>query len=461
MIAAHGATVTITNEMIRIVPTALTASLTGHSGDVAIAVAEVRAVDVAAGDSWDDSVVTISTATEETRVYFPPGAVSDAEELARAVAAAQSGEAPAESSQSDALPGLDFVAFDVETANGNWGSICQLGAVKFIDGVETERVSWLCCPPPGLDTFDPFNVNIHGISHDDVAAEPAFAERVGDLVSFIGDLPIVAHNAQFDATALRQACVASGVDVPHILFACTLAQSRASSLGVRDHKLPTVSEHLGVTLDKHHDACADAAACGEVLVELARRAGHSGSVMDFIHATGFTLGVIEPGRVVPVLRDRSGASRAMQAARVEKISGGADPQAADISPAPEVSGAGTDQPAQRRGPAPWQSVATPDTIPDANEDADPSHPLYGQNVTLTGEFEPFDKGTLWSGIAEAGGHVGKNVTKKTTILVAGEWATMTSKEKRARELQEKGQDIEIWPGDKLLSVLGLDEQPPF
>ena len=101
-------------------------------------------------------------------------------------------------------------------------------------------------------------------------------------------------------------------------------------------------------------------------------------------------------------------------------------------------------------------MATPDTIPEPATNADPNAPLYGQNVTLTGEFEPYDKGELWNGIAAQGGQVGKNVTKKTTILVAGAWATMTSKEKRARELMEKGQDIEIWPAEKLFSVLDLE-----
>lgn len=80
---------------------------------------------------------------------------------------------------------------------------------------------------------------------------------------------------------------------------------------------------------------------------------------------------------------------------------------------------------------------------------------------MTGEFEPFDKGLLWRGIAERGGQVGKNVTKKTTILVLGEWATKTSKEKRAEELIEKGQEIQLWPASKLLEELQLDAQPPF
>ncbi len=108
-------------------------------------------------------------------------------------------------------------------------------------------------------------------------------------------------------------------------------------------------------------------------------------------------------------------------------------------------GAGTDFRDQTRaagakkkkpsGPAPWQAVATPDTIPEPNPDADPEGALYGQHVTLTGDFDPFDKGVLWQGIAERGGQVAKNVTKKSTLLIVGEWAKKTSKEKRAEELQ--------------------------
>ena len=57
--------------------------------------------------------------------------------------------------------------------------------------------------------------------------------------------------------------------------------------------------------------------------------------------------------------------------------------------------------------------------------------------------------------------MGKNVTKKTTLLVVGEWAKKTSKEKRAEELQEKGQDITMWSGAQLFSELELDAEPPF
>lgn len=242
-----------------------------------------------------------------------------------------------------------------------------------------------------------------------------------------------------------------------MLFACTLAQARATKLDVANHRLPTLAEYFGVELANHHDACEDAAACAGVMVGLAREARHEGSLMSFIHDSGFTLGSIADDRVTPVLRDRSGAGRAMQAERA----GESVAAAVQATAEPRGSNQGGPKASRSKKPAPWQSVATPDEIPEPNPQADPDSPLYGEHVTLTGEFDPFDKGQLWAGIAELGAQVGKNVTKKTTVLVTGEWATMTSKEKRARELQEKGQEIQIWPAEKLLSVLGFDEQPPF
>ena len=107
-----------------------------------------------------------------------------------------------------------------------------------------------------------------------------------------------------------------------------------------------------------------------------------------------------------------------------------------------------------RRPAPWEKVATPDEVPEANPDADIDNPIFGQNVTVTGDVEPYDKGEVWDMIAEAGGTVGKNVTKKTTMLVVGEWASMTSKEKRARELQDKGQEIKILSFAEFLKAVG-------
>lgn len=109
---------------------------------------------------------------------------------------------------------------------------------------------------------------------------------------------------------------------------------------------------------------------------------------------------------------------------------------------------------KKRQPAPWAKVATPDEVPEANKDADIDGPIYGQVVCVTGDVEPYDKGDVWDMIASRGGTVAKNVTKKTTMLIVGEWSSMTTKEKRARELKDKGQEIQIVPFAEFLEMAG-------
>jgi DNA polymerase-3 subunit epsilon len=54
---------------------------------------------------------------------------------------------------------MDFVALDVETANADSSSICQIGLATFEDGCLVDEWSTLVNPE---DYFDPFNVSIHG-----------------------------------------------------------------------------------------------------------------------------------------------------------------------------------------------------------------------------------------------------------------------------------------------------------
>ena len=107
--------------------------------------------------------------------------------------------------------------------------------------------------------------------------------------------------------------------------------------------------------------------------------------------------------------------------------------------------------------APWDRVATPDKVPEQNTEADVDGPVFGETVVITGDVDPYSKGEVWDMLADAGAIVAKNVTKKTTLLILGEWATVTSKEKRARELQEQGQELAIWTFEELLHKLGVQD----
>lgn len=492
MIAAHGATITLDGSTLTITYSPLLTALS-QSGDHTrvIDLTSVTGVEVTTPSALSCGTVEL-TGDTSTVITFSPNQAQQAQALATDIttilgggiptmlAGGESGDPGASGIDGtdgvDEIDGFDFIAFDVETANNDWGSICQIGLVRYENGVEVESASWLCTPPEPLNFFEPANIAIHGITAEQVAGEPGFAEVLPKMVDFVGGLPLVAHNAQFDFTAISRACAAAGITTPVFNFGCSLALSRSSRLKFHNHRLPTVAQALGVELRKHHDATEDARACAGITIELARRQHHQGGFIDFIHGQGFTLGSLDTERVYPVLRDRSGANVSLQRRRLgldARVVGTPTTPTTSTTPAPAATGGRAEdeaststppKPAARekpRGRAPWDKVSTPEVIPDPNPDADPNGLLFGQNVTLTGDFEPYEKGALWQRIADQGGQVGKNVTRKTTILVAGPWATITSKQKRAEELKEKGQDIQIWDDKQLFAALGLDEQPPF
>ena len=64
---------------------------------------------------------------------------------------------------------MRFISLDVETANADMASICQIGAAKFVDG--QIAAEWKTYIDP-KDYFSPVNVSIHGINEDAVRGAP-------------------------------------------------------------------------------------------------------------------------------------------------------------------------------------------------------------------------------------------------------------------------------------------------
>lgn len=79
---------------------------------------------------------------------------------------------------------MEFVAIDVETANANMASICQIGLAKYKDGVLQKEWSSLINPE---DYFDFINVGIHGITEESVANSPVLSEVYDTLFEFMSD----------------------------------------------------------------------------------------------------------------------------------------------------------------------------------------------------------------------------------------------------------------------------------
>ena len=173
------------------------------------------------------------------------------------------------------IPGLDFVAVDVETANRKRGSVCAIGLARVRDGVVVKTRSWLVRPPEaesaGFGAFDLRCVDVHGITPSRVAGEPRFSDRYDALIRGLADDLLVAHNATFDRTALTAACAAEDLPGPGNRWLCTVVESRRvlAQVPLPDHRLPTVDAALGITQIRHHEAGDDAKVAALVRIELA------------------------------------------------------------------------------------------------------------------------------------------------------------------------------------------------
>ena len=143
MITAHGATLTVTNDSLTITPTALAASLRGSSASREVAITDIKHTSVTPGDVWTRTRVDIDAGENSLAIWFAPGDEDGPAELTELLDEAKRGDAPATDTVAGGagIPGFSFVGFDVETANRRWGSICQIGLVKIVDGEEVDRAS--------------------------------------------------------------------------------------------------------------------------------------------------------------------------------------------------------------------------------------------------------------------------------------------------------------------------------
>ena len=96
---------------------------------------------------------------------------------------------------------MKFVAVDVETANADRSSICQIGLAVFCDGQLVGEWSSLVNPEAG---FDAINVSIHGINGNAVRGQPSLPELERDLRQRLDGAIVVSHT-QFDRVSLSRA----------------------------------------------------------------------------------------------------------------------------------------------------------------------------------------------------------------------------------------------------------------
>ncbi|MEA3033706.1 MAG: polymerase subunit epsilon [Sphingomonadales bacterium] len=163
------------------------------------------------------------------------------------------------------------IVFDTETTGLSplaGDRIVEIGCVELVNRVETGRHFHAYFNP---DRPMPSGAEaVHGLSDAFLADKPRFDERVEELIDFLGDCPLVAHNASFDFGFLNHelnncgrplVCLGRMVD--------TLQLARARHPGAK-HSLDALCTRFGVdrSLRIKHGALIDAQLLAQCYVEL-------------------------------------------------------------------------------------------------------------------------------------------------------------------------------------------------
>lgn len=287
-----------------------------------------------------------------------------------------------------------FIAIDVETANRQQGSICQIGLACFDDGVLAWQ--WSALVDPEGD-FEPFNIDIHGITPERVAGAATWPSVVA---CSLREQTIASHT-RFDQIALASASQRYGLELPACRWIDSHAIARQVWPEMGRHRLRDLCEVLGIALN-HHDALSDAMACGRIIL-----AG--------MEASGLALEQLIARQAPPRPWSRHSKS------------------------------------ARRRGERHQRDYVASGA---------PGRPLSGHVVVFTGAFEG-GKRAIGERAAAAGCDVDENFAKsRTTILVVGrrdpaDWggAEKSSKHRRAEEALAEGHKLEIMSEDQFRNLL--------
>jgi DNA polymerase-3 subunit epsilon len=108
---------------------------------------------------------------------------------------------------------------------------------------------------------------IHNITDDMVVSSPKLVEVLSEFKDFLGELPIVAHNAKFDLGFIVMGLQREKIKLSSALIYCSCKTARITHKEITNHKLGTLVKELNIPLVNHHRALDDAYASLMVFIK--------------------------------------------------------------------------------------------------------------------------------------------------------------------------------------------------
>lgn len=313
---------------------------------------------------------------------------------------------------------MEFVVIDFETANRARSSACEIGLVKVSEGKVVDRFSSLIKPHKNFRHFEPMNVVIHGITSNVVKDAPEIDVIWGQIADFIGESPLIAHNAAFDMGVFRATAELYKLDLPTVDVYCTLVLSR-KLLSLVSYSLPWVADELGINFEHNHRALDDALGTAEVTLALLERSNLN-SLLSLAEKYRVAPGKIGPGKYISTHslsnHQKAFSTRAEMDSYISNLSAG-------------------------------------DYLLDDD--------FIGKEVIFTGKLMSMTREEAQKLVIRAGGTSGPGVTKRTSMLVFGQQdasqlspgAELSAKFQKALKLLNAGQKIEVVDEQTFLQLL--------
>ena len=148
------------------------------------------------------------------------------------------------------------IVLDTETTGLDYTKerMVEFAAVRLENGKIKDEFQTLINPQQHIRKS---SIAIHGITQDMVADAPAEDEAMPKILEFIGDYPIVAHNAIFDYTFLNEASLrTTGKELTNTRID-SQQMFKEVYPDLESHGLEALTKKFNVDLTNHHRAMAD------------------------------------------------------------------------------------------------------------------------------------------------------------------------------------------------------------
>jgi len=163
------------------------------------------------------------------------------------------------------------IIFDTETTGLDPRAghrLVEIGCIELIDRRESGRTFHAYFHP---ERDMPAEAEaVHGLSIQFLSDKPLFATRVDDLLEFLGDAPMVAHNAAFDFGFINAELARAGrpaLDMGRMC--CTVQMARKMHPGAK-HSLDALCTRYGIDRSHRikHGALLDAELLAHLYIEM-------------------------------------------------------------------------------------------------------------------------------------------------------------------------------------------------